>query len=125
MDPTEFSMLTQDGKFPYYGAIDGGQTFCFMPAEGGYALQVKHSFTRQALALPARALGADAGVVSYEFEADETALRAWAVELGLTGVEELMALLEFEFTPTGLGVGIGARYPGTGERRGFTDYASW
>lgn len=49
MDPKEFSLLTMDGKYPYYGAIGGGLTYSFMLTSLGITTVVKESITGKEL----------------------------------------------------------------------------
>lgn len=45
MSPEDFSLLTVDGEFPYYGAIGGGLTYSFIQTGLGVIATVKESIT--------------------------------------------------------------------------------
>lgn len=38
----EFEILTENGKYPYMGAIGGGQTYCFTPTSLGVITVVEY-----------------------------------------------------------------------------------
>lgn len=41
MSARDFKMLTQNGKYPYTGAVGGGLTYCFTPTSLGVITVVK------------------------------------------------------------------------------------
>lgn len=49
MSPEDFSMLTMDGKYPYYGASGGGLTFSFTPTSLGCVVKVTEALTGEEL----------------------------------------------------------------------------
>ena len=49
MKPSEFSFLTQDGKYPYAGAIGGDLTYSFTNTSLGTVVKVKDGFTGEEL----------------------------------------------------------------------------
>ena len=42
MNESEFNNLTQEGKFPYTGAIGGGETYSFTPTSLGVIVVVEY-----------------------------------------------------------------------------------
>lgn len=42
MSKRDFAILTENGKYPYTGAIGGGATYCFTPTSMGVIVVVKY-----------------------------------------------------------------------------------
>lgn len=51
MHPAEWSELTCDGKYPYYGTTGAGVVYKFIPTSLGIVVKVQHSFTKEEIDL--------------------------------------------------------------------------
>lgn len=125
MTPKDFTLLTSEGQYPYYGSTGGSYTYIFTPGAKGHTLMVVNAVTKAVLSFPYGERYATNGEESWlEFSVAPQRVLDWLQEVGVKAGSLHHSSFAFHFTPTAVGTVKVISVP-TGDKKDFSDYENW